>query len=443
MKKSKIPIVAIIGRANVGKSSIFNRLAGKRQAIVFDEPGTTRDRVLARANFDGKNCWLVDTAGAKIATDDFELSIQQQIEEATTSAEVIVIVVEAHIGATKEDRDVTKKALKTKKPVVLVLNKLDKAKLVNLEDFKSLGVKEVVNVSAEHNTGIDELKSVIVSHLNDSISEQSNSVVVAIIGRPNVGKSKLFNNLIHQEQAVISAKAGTTRDVNRAQLVHDDQTIELLDTAGIRRAAKTAKNIEYFSSLRTLAAIEESDICVLLIESTEPSTKLDMKIAGMVKVSGKGLILALSKWDLLDADEHTYDKMANQIMHEYQFVNWAPLIITSADEKKNLGKLMSLALNIYVQRKIKIKTSALNTWLLNVTSEHPPAGFKNTHPALKYITQTNTDPPTFGVHGRHLKTLHWSYKRYMERKFREEFKITGTAIKFEFKDKNLEARIKN
>jgi len=427
----KLPIVAIVGRANVGKSSLFNRLVGKRQAIVSDIAGTTRDRVVAKVGIDDKLAYIVDTAGLKRPEDGLELGIQEQITQATDSATVILVVVEGDIGLTQEDRDIAKRALKTKKPVILVLNKMDRAKHSDLEVFKKLGIRRIQQVSAEHATGLDELAVDIAADLPLVEDEDNDTLKIAFVGRPNVGKSKLFNNLASENRAVVSDVAGTTRDANRIEIKVDGNSVELIDTAGVRKSGKNT-GIEYYSSLRTLISIDESDVCVLLMDAQEPSTKLDLKIAGMIKDAGKGLILALNKWDLVEKDDFTFDEMAPRVTRAFQFVAWAPLMVLSAEDGKNALKLISLAKDIAVMSTKKLGTSELNTWLLKAMSHHPPAGLKNTHPAPKYITQTGIKPPTFEVHGRHMKTLHWSYKRYLEREIREAFDITGTAIRFNF-----------
>ncbi len=430
---SKIPIVAIVGRTNVGKSSIFNRLIEKRQAIVSDTSGTTRDSVYGLVNAK-KRFWAVDTAGLKTPEDDFELSIQEQLVQASESADMLVVVAEKGIPITEHDRRAAKLALKSKKPTILAINKCDK-KSVPDTDFKKLGIKTIIEISAEHKHNIDELISVIEDHIDTrSVSApDTEGLKIAFVGRPNVGKSSLFNKLSAKQLAVVSDVAGTTRDTNRRIVGYYQKSISLLDTAGIRRPGKVGKDVEYFSVLRALSAIDEADVCCLVIDAQEPATKLDLKIAGMVKEAGKGLIIIVSKWDLIDKDAFTHDQMAARISSQFTFTPWAPLLFTSSVSGQNVSKLFKMSLDIYKRRQVQIPTSKLNTWLKQTTIKHPPAGLKSTRPKLNYIVQlTDRSGPTFRVYGRSLKTLHWSYKRYMDREIRELEDFAGSAVTFEF-----------
>lgn len=432
---NKLPIVAIIGRANVGKSSLFNRIVGHRRAVVAREAGTTRDSIADVVEYDDYNFWLVDTAGLKKAEDDFESTIQEQISEAATSADVVVVVVESNLEVTEEDRRVTKMALKTGKPVILAANKADKKGGPELEHFKKLGVNDIIATSAEHNFGIDELLSEIVEHLSKREYKQNDKVSVALVGRPNVGKSYLFNTLAKKQQAIVADVAGTTRDANKTVVKYHNQEIELIDTAGIRRSGKIERGIEKFSVLRSLQAIEEADVCLLLVDVNEPATHLDQKIAGMVKDAGKGLVIVVSKWDSIDKDSFTRDELAPKIMREFSFVPWTPLVFTSAVTGQNVTKLFDIVLGVDTEREKEITTSELNSWLRDMAQQHPPAGLKNRHPKLNYITQTGTNPPEFTIFGAHTPFLHWSYKRYLDRELREKYGFAGTAIRWEFKEK--------
>jgi len=438
----KLPIVAIVGRANVGKSSLFNRIVGHRRAVVAREAGTTRDSIAEVVEHDGFNFWLVDTAGLKKAEDDFEATIQEQISEAADSADVIIVVVESNIQVTEEDRRVAKLALKTRGPVVLAVNKSDKVARQGLEHFLKLGIKEVVATSAEHNTRIDDLLDIVTKQLPKREYIKSDTVRVSLIGRPNVGKSHLFNTLSKKQQAIVADVAGTTRDVNKTIVKYHNQDIELLDTAGIRRPGKIEQGIESFSVLRSLQAIEASDVCLLLIDVNEPATHLDQRIAGMVKDSAKGLVLVVSKWDSIDKDAFTRDELAPKIKKAFDFVPWTPLIFTSAVTGQNVTKIFDIVMGVDTERDKEINTSTLNSWLHDMTDKHPPAGLKNRHPKLNYITQTGTNPPEFTVFGAHTEFLHWSYKRYLDRELREEFGFAGTAISWEFKEKRVNSRKK-
>lgn len=433
-----VPIVAIAGRANVGKSSLFNALIGRREAIVAQEPGTTRDSVTARASYEGKDFWLVDTAGLKSAEDGFELSIQDQISEAAAAADLILVVVEADVPPTQEDRRVATMALKSKKPVTLVVNKIDKNAKGDLTSWQKLGIKPILATSTTQRKGIAELLELLVAQLpRAKISTDSNRVKVALLGRPNVGKSSLFNALGAKQQAIVSEKAGTTRDVNRIVVRYHEREIELMDTAGIRRSGKIERGVEHFSVLRALAAVEEADVALLLMDAGELNVQLDQKIAGLVKEAGKGLVLVVSKWDSAPKDSFTRDALAPQIAATFPYVPWAPLIFTSAVTGQNVTKIFDLVLEIAANRTQKFKTPELNKWLQHAINQHPPAGLKGRNPKLNYMVQeTNIDMPSFKIFGGHTKFLHWSYKRYLERSFREKWPLNGTALKFWFIEKH-------
>lgn len=439
MSKTHVPIVAIVGRANVGKSSLFNALLGRREAIVANEPGTTRDSITAKASLEsGKDFWLVDTAGLKDAADAFELTIQDQITEAANSADVILVTVDATTIITDEDRRVAKLAFKSGKRLILLVNKADKAKPAQIAVFEKLGIKPLIATSATQKLGFDELEEALEEALPPAtITEADDRIRIALLGRPNVGKSSLYNSLAKKQQAIVADRAGTTRDVNHTLVKYMGREIELLDTAGIRRSGKIERGIEQFSVLRSLQAIEQADICLLLIDATELSVALDQKIAGLVKEAGRGLILVVSKWDLKEKDAYTRDQLAPAIAHDFDFVPWAPLIFTSSETGKNVTKIFDLALEIMERRAQAIPTRALNTWLKKVTDHHPPAGLKNRQPKLRYMVQEEGNPiPAFKIFGSQTKFLHWSYRRHMERKLRESWDYIGTPIQLWFIDRD-------
>lgn len=433
---SKLPTVAIIGQANVGKSSLFNRMVRAQQAIVAREAGTTRDSVLGKVEYNYHQFWLVDTAGMKDAADEFEATIQEQIEEAALAADVILVVVDGTQYVSDHDRLVAKKALKSKKPVLLVVNKSDLAGSLPDDEFRRLGIKEIFRTSAEHNRGIRSVLDGVIKHIPARHeAEPDDTLRIALIGRPNVGKSHLFNTLVGKQQAIVANVAGTTRDVNRQTVRYNQRSIEILDTAGIRRQGKQEVGIEKFSVLRTLQAIEEADICLLLMDVNELNVALDQRLAGIITEAGKGLALVVSKWDSVEGkDAYTRDALAPRIAHNFDFVPWAPLIFTSSVTGKNVTKLYDLALDIEARRDQETKTRVLNDLLQKAVQKHPPAGLKNTHPKLRYIVQTDTTPPWFVIHGSNLKFVHWSYKRYLERLIRETYNYAGVPIKFSFID---------
>lgn len=492
---TKLPTVAIIGRANAGKSSLFNRMVRSQQAIVAREAGTTRDNVLGKVSYsrrnadqasdsaderdlsdktltpssalagdmrlDGKSAeqaagsgdrhrnrqaedhyadtsefWLVDTAGLKDPNDEFEAGIQEQIGEAADAADVILVVVDSTEFPGDEDRIVAKKALKSKKPVILITNKADLKGALHNDEFRRLGIKDIIRTSAEHNSGISELLDRIAELIPEAHATESDDILrIALIGRPNVGKSYLFNTLAGKQQALVADVAGTTRDLNRVQVGYHGQAIELIDTAGIRRQGKQEVGIEKFSVLRTLAAIEESEVCFLLMDVNELNVALDQKLAGIIAEAGKGLVLVVSKWDsVIDKDAYTRDALAPKITYNFDFVPWAPLIFTSSVTGQNVTKLFDLALDIRARRTQDTKTRVLNDLLQKAVGKHPPAGLKNTHPKLRYIVQTDKNPPWFVIYGSNLKFVHWSYKRYLERLVRETYNYAGVPIKFSYRD---------
>jgi GTP-binding protein len=433
---SKLPTVAIIGQANVGKSSLFNRMVRAQQAIVAREAGTTRDNVLGRVEHKFHQFWLVDTAGLKDPNDEFEASIQEQITEAADAADVILVVVDSTQYVSDQDRLVAKKALRSKKPVILITNKDDLKDNLPTDEFKRLGIKTIIRTSAEHNRNINTVLDEIVNLIPAASEEKPDEVLrVALIGRPNVGKSNLFNSLAGKQQALVANIAGTTRDVNRVAVRYGGRDIELLDTAGMRKPGKQEVGIEKFSVLRTLQAIEEADVCFLLMDVNELNTQLDQRLAGIIDEAGKGMVIVISKWDSVEGkDAYTRDALAPSIAHTFNFTPWAPLIFTSSVTGQNVTKLFDLALDIDARRKQTTKTRVLNDMLQDAIQKHPPAGLKNTHPKLRYMVQTDTAPPWFVIYGSNLKFVHWSYKRYLERLLRETYNYSGTPIKLSFRD---------
>ncbi len=462
----KLPIVALIGQTNAGKSSLLNRFAHKNIAIVAREEGTTRDNVVARID---DRFLLIDTAGLKDPEDDFEAGIQDQIADAIDAADLILLTLDSSKYPNHDDADIARSALKSRKPVLLLLNKSDLGESLPDTEFLHLGIKpaQTFRVSATTGQGIKDLKSAIFDFVgtskgspisreyftaepgqNHDLSEAKDSILrgsptlengdprnqqslkIALIGRPNVGKSSLFNSLGQKQQALVSSRQGTTRDVNRIEVRYHQRTLEILDTAGIRKPGKREVGIEKFSVLRTLAAIEESDICALLIDATEPHSKLDQSLAGQIIDAGKGIIVVLTKADLVNDTDHILDELER----DFNFLPYAPVLITSSMTGQNVTKLFELAAEIDATRHIEVKTSELNRILNDAIISHSPAGLKNTRPKPKYIVQTDVCPPWFVIHGRDLGLLHWSWKRFLERKIREKYPFVGTPIMFSFRN---------
>ncbi|MDQ3064965.1 MAG: ribosome biogenesis GTPase Der, partial [bacterium] len=359
--------------------------------------------------------------------------------QAAESADVIIVMIEAHTVITEEDRRVAKMALKSRKPVVLAVNKSDQVKKPSIDDYRKLGIKDIYLTTVTQGKGIEELFEHVAKLLpRASIHEADDRLHLAILGRPNVGKSNLFNALAKKQQAIVADKAGTTRDINRTTVKYMGREIELMDTAGIRRSGRIERGVEKFSVIRSLSAIEQSDVCLLLIDANEPSVALDQKIAGMISEAKKGLILVISKWDAVDEkDPYTFDKLTPQIRRDFVFVPWAPMILTSSVTGHNVSKIFDLVLEIAATRNKQIKTTELNKWLENTTDRHPPAGLKNRQPKLRYVVQEeDMSYPSFKIFGSQLKFLHWSYRRHMERTFRETFEFDGTPVKFWFIDQH-------
>lgn len=328
-------------------------------------------------------------------------------------------------------------ALKSRKMVVLAVNKIDKGRPDDLSEWRKLGISDMAATSTTQKTGLEELMSRLTNGMPaGTIGQADQRLRVAILGRPNVGKSSLFNALAKKQQALVADRAGTTRDVNRAVVRYHQKEIELMDTAGIRRSGKIERGVEKFSVLRALAAIEESDICLVLMDVNELNVQLDQKIAGMAKEAGKGLVLVVTKWDSAEKDAYTFDQLSPQIAANFVFVPWAPLIFTSAETGQNISKLYELMLEIADSRRQRFKTPELNEWLKQAQAEHPPAGLKGRQPKLNYIVQEDNEFPNFKVFGAHTGLLHWSYKRYLERKFREKWPQTGTPLRFWFIEKH-------
>ncbi len=426
---SKLPIVALIGQTNAGKSSLLNRFAHKNIAIVAREEGTTRDNVTARID---DRFLMIDTAGLKDAADEFEASIQDQIQDAIETADLILLTLDSSLYPSEKDKRIAKMALKSRKPVFLVLNKSDLGASLPVEEFRSLGIKpaETFRVSATTGFGLSELQNNIYKAIPTTKIEKQSALKISLIGRPNVGKSSLFNSLAKKQQAIVSSRQGTTRDINRTEIKFKGRTLEILDTAGLRKPGKREVGIEKFSAIRTLAAIEESDICALLVDTTEPHSKLDQSLAGQIVEAGKGIVVVLTKTDLVD----NTDKILDELEYDFNFLPFAPVLLTSSETGANVTKLFDLVLEIDEARHTELKTSDLNKVLNQAILEHAPAGLKNTRPKPKYIVQTDTCPPWFVVHGHNLSTLHWSWKRFLENKLREDYPFVGTPIMFSYRD---------
>lgn len=428
-----IPLVAIIGRPNVGKSSLFNRLIGRREAITHDSAGTTRDANYGAVSWNGKHVMLVDTAGLQKGEQGLELQVQEQITEVADLAQVLVLVVDAGTMITDHDQQAARLARKSGKPVILVLNKIDTAAGSKGDSFERLGLNPIIETSAIHGRGTGDLLDAITELAGSAQPpEQSEGPTLALIGRPNVGKSSLLNTMLGKQQALVSERAGTTRDIGRAVINYHQQPVTLLDTAGLRRRGKVEKGVEQYSALRTLAAISQADICVLVMDATELAVAGDQHIAGQVLEAGKGLILVVNKWDAVEKETGTQEYFTRKLVHNFAFAHWAPLVYTSATQGLNITKIFELTRQIYQRRQTEIPTGELNRLITKLTDRQPPAGLKNRQPKIKYAAQVDTSPPTFRVFSSYASLIHFSYQRYLENGLREAYDFTGTPIKLEF-----------
>jgi GTP-binding protein len=431
------PIVAIVGRPNVGKSSLFNRLVGTRQAITHETAHTTRNANYGRVEWGGYNFTLVDTAGLSREGGEVELQAQDQIKQMASTASVIIVAVDAATMITDEDLAAARLALKSGKPVILALGKIDTATGTDIDQWRRLGISNIIGVSAIHGRGTGDLLDAITAHLEEAPAPDTDRPLkLALIGRPNVGKSSLINALVGKQKTLVSAVPGTTRDVASELIKYHGREIELLDTAGVRRRGKIEQGVEKFSALRTMSAINESDICVLVMDAEEGQVAGDLNLAGQIIDAGKGLILAMNKWDAVDKDDKTQDHMTALLRTNFQFAWWAPLIYTSAVQGLHVNQLMELAVQIEDRRRTEVPTGPFNRLVEKLVSKQPPAGLKGKLPKINYGTQTDINPPTFTFFCTYPDLIHFSYRRYLENNIRDEWDFAGTPIRLEFRHKH-------
>lgn len=431
------PNVAIIGRPNVGKSSLFNRLTGSRRAITDAGSGTTRDAVTGEVEWGSRRFRLTDTAGLETPAGEIDRQAQAQLRAAVATATVVLVVIEAGTLLTDGDYLAAKLALKSQKPVILIINKADMASASS--DFSRLGIADVVKVSSIHGTGTGDLLDLVAARLGRANAPQTiPGLSLALLGRPNVGKSSLLNALNAGGTAIVSDVPGTTRDVTEQVVTDHGTQFRILDTAGLRRRGKIMPGVERFSTARTAGAIEEADVCAVILDATELGTAGDQHIAGMVKDAGKGLILVVNKWDLVEKDDKTQDRLSRRLARDFAFAPWAPLVFTSAETHLHIGELLRLAGEIHARQTTKLPTPKLNRLLGELLAKQPPAGRGRYQPKINYITQTGTLPPTFQVFTSHPEAIHFSYKRYLENGLRAAYDFIGTPIRLEFKSKYKE-----
>ena len=436
-------IIAIVGRPNVGKSTLFNKIAGKRISIVEDTPGITRDRIYADAEWCGKDLLLVDTGGIEPAAGDEilkEMLIQAQI--AIDTAEVIIFVVDSRTGVTAADMDTAAMLQKSNKPVVIACNKIDAPgePPLSFYEFYNLGLGEPVAVSSIHGMGIGDLLDKVLEYLPDDENEETDDsdIKVAIIGKPNVGKSSLINKILGENRVIVSGVAGTTRDAIDSFYQKDGTNYTLIDTAGIRRKSKVTDAVERFSVIRSLAALERSDVAVITIDGSEGVTEQDAKIAGYAHEAGKGILVAVNKWDAVQKDTNTMNKFKKEVMDKLSFMIYAPIEFISAKTGQRIDNLFKQIKYVYEQNTKRISTGALNDVLNDATAKQQPPSDKGKRLKIYYITQASTKPPTFVMFVNDAELAHFSYVRFLENRIRETFGLQGTPVRFIIRERNNE-----
>lgn len=428
------PIVAVVGRPNVGKSTIFNKLTGQRLAIVEDTPGVTRDRIFCDCEWCGNKFLLVDTGGIEPNIDDgLLLHMRQQAQLAIDSADCIVMVTELNAGVTPQDQDIAGMLMRSGKPVILAVNKCDKIGEPPLElyEFYSLGLGEVVPVSGVHGHGTGDLLDAVCAHLNFDANpeEDADRIPVAVIGRPNVGKSSLINYILGENRLIVANEAGTTRDAIDTEVDNKYGKFIFTDTAGLRKKGRVEDGVERYSVLRSLAAVERSRVCVILIDATVGFTEQDSKVAGYAHEQGKGCIIAVNKWDAVEKDSYTMDQMRKQLVADFSFMAYAPIVFISAKTGQRVDKLFETIQFVDIQNGTRIPTGALNEMLARAIARVQPPSDKGKRLKIFYITQSSTRPPTFVAFANQRALFHFSYQRYIENQIRENFGLTGTPIR--------------
>ncbi len=429
------PIVAVVGRPNVGKSTLFNKLIGQRLSIVKDTPGVTRDRIFAACDWRGRNFMLADTGGIEPHSDDVILSqMRRQAQLAIEQADVIILVTDLQAGVTANDADVAVMLQKSGKPVVLCVNKCDRvgAPPAEFYEFYNLGLGDPVAVSSIHGTGTGDLLDAVFEYLppEDQPDEEDDRIKVAVIGKPNAGKSSLINALAGEERSIVSDIAGTTRDAIDTEIDTKQGKFLLIDTAGLRRRSRVDDAIEKYSILRAEMAVERADVCVILIDGVEGFTEQDSKVAGIAHEKGKACIIAVNKWDAVEKNDHTMALTRKKLENDFSFMAYAPFVFISAKTGQRLDRLLDLITYVNEQNATRISTGTLNDVLAQATARVQPPTDKGKRLKIYYMTQPSTRPPTFVFFVNRADLFHFSYQRYLENQLRETFGLEGTPIRF-------------
>ena len=434
-KRRRKSLVAVVGRPNVGKSTLFNALAGERISIVKDTPGITRDRIYADVTWLDKNFTLIDTGGIEPDSKDIILSqMREQAQIAIDSADVIIFLVDVKQGLTDDDSNVAQMLRKSHKPVVLAVNKVDDYKkyMADVYEFYNLGIGEPIPISAANRLGIGELLDEVIKFFPEGevVEEDENIPKVAIIGKPNVGKSSIINKLLGEDRLIVSDIAGTTRDAVDTHLKYDGKEYILIDTAGVRRKSKIKEELERYMIVRTVAAVERCDVCVLVIDATEGITDQDAKLAGIAHERGKGLIIAVNKWDLVEKNDKTVNTFNDFIRDMLSFAPYAEILYISAKTGQRLPKLYNLIDVVNENHSLRVQTGVLNEIMAQAVAMQQPPTDKGKRLKLYYITQVAVKPPTFVIFVNDKNLMHFSYTRYIENRIRESFGFKGVPLKF-------------
>ena len=432
----KKPVVALVGRPNVGKSTLFNRLLGSKVAIIEDIPGITRDIIYGTVNFNNYVFHLIDTGGIDLSKEKFNDEIKVQAELAIDEADVIVFIVDGKEGLTSNDLEVKDMLIKSGKKVIVAINKIDsKLAREHMYDFYELGFDSYINVSAEQNEGIYELLQMITDDFKEYKEEENNSIKFSIIGRPNVGKSSLVNAILNEDRVIVSPIAGTTRDAIDTPFVYNKENFIVIDTAGMRKKGKIYETVERYSLLRSMKAIDRSDVCVLVINAEEGIIEHDKHIAGYAIEAGKALVIVVNKWDTIEDKDKEMKKFEQSIRNNFQFMPYVPIVYLSALTKKRIHTLMPQIIKVYNNSQKVIATNLLNNVIRDAYELNLPPSYKGKRLKIYFCNQVSVAPPTFNIQVNNKGLVHFSYERYLENKIRESFDFEGTPIKLVFKNK--------